>query len=662
MLQTLVEARAPLALLCATALGSTGLHVYPFPVDNPVLQLIAVRAPDVFLACAYGYPTLWLATIWVASYVVLSLCAIVLYRHPRVPPPRPLPPYPTPELRDELSLVIGETHHLTTPGPAPNPTWLVIPRRGLYTGIMVIGATGTGKTSAAMLPFADQLFAWHADDPATKLAGLILEVKGDFCRDVQRILDRHGRAADYIEIGLQSNVSYNPLQSDLDAYSLSFAIATLINQLFGKSKEPFWQQAYTDLLRAVISLRRLADGYTTLAEVYRYILDEAQIDKEIRRLKGLLTHAPDVLRVTTDAYHLHCARAPWKSWYEHAPDAFAHPYDAELENYLAQRDVPYVVERAQGRALLARRHQLEAIERWYYQSWTRLDTRLRSSIVEGIVVFLGLFDSDPDVYRHFCPPRSAYVTGPAPDEPTPLPPLADLLERGAVLALNFPMAANPALGRILAVMLKLDFHRTMLQRIARITADPARIFRDVAFIADEYHQIATTGEAEPTGDERAFSMTRQARLIPIVAGPSLSTFRTALAGDESWRTLVQCFRTKVFLTTSDDFTAQIAADLCARRETLKSRYTLAEIGQGAHISLLSGKSTAAANSFTASKSYALQEEHIFPARAFMQLQNNQAIVLPFDGQHPLPPQYTYLKPYYRDPNIGFFDETAPSAT
>ena len=33
---------------------------------------------------------------------------------------------------------------------------------------------------------------------------------------------------------------------------------------------------------------------------------------------------------------------------------------------------------------------------------------------------------------------------------------------------------------------------------------------------------------------------------------------------------------------------------------------------------------------------------------FTQLQNAQAIVLPYDGINPLPPQYCYLKPHYLD--------------
>ena len=45
----------------------------------------------------------------------------------------------------------------------------------------------------------------------------------------------------------------------------------------------------------------------------------------------------------------------------------------------------------------------------------------------------------------------------------------------------------------------------------------------------------------------------------------------------------------MFLATSDEFTARAAADLCGRRDRLKAHYTLSEGGQGAHVSLLTGR-------------------------------------------------------------------------
>ena len=56
--------------------------------------------------------------------------------------------------------------------------------------------------------------------------------------------------------------------------------------------------------------------------------------------------------------------------------------------------------------------QLDAVQRWFYDDWKRIEPKLRTSIVEGISVFLSLFDDNPKVKRVFCPKRS--VTTPKP--------------------------------------------------------------------------------------------------------------------------------------------------------------------------------------------------------------------------------------------------------
>ena len=654
MLRTLLHGRAVLALLAAAVVGTWGLHAFPMPTDNPFLSLIAVRKPQVFSVLSYGYATMWFTTPYLLASMVTSLVTIVVFRTMPSVAYRPLPAYIEPEERPAPTLVLGEAHEPTSPGRSPEPTWLTIPQRGLYTGIMILGAVGTGKTSACMYPYVDQLLRWRAADQDLKMGGLVLEVKGDFCRQVRTILQRAGRESDYVEIGLNSGVCYNPLHNDLDPYAVAYAVATLLNNLFGRSKEPFWQQAYTDLLKFVISLRRITDGYTTLAEVYRYIIDEKLIDKNIRALQAQFKDAGDVLVVPQVEHALHLRQAPWTLWVRFDGACMAHPYDSELETFLAEHGLPFSVRTGDAAIAADRRHRLEAIERWYYSAWARLDPKVRSSIVEGAVVFLSLFDENPDVYRAFCPPRSAYAKAPAPGEPRPLPPLEDLLETGHVLGLNFPVALNPALARGLGVMLKLDFQRAVLQRIPQM-GDPTRTWRDLLFVADEYHAFATVGETDPTGDERAFALSRQARLIPIVATQSLSSLRSSLGGDESWRTLVQCFRTKLFLATSDEFTARMAAELCGKNDRLKMRYTLAEADQGAHISWLTGRAAASKQTLSASKSYSFESDYVFPPRVFTELQNAQAVALPYDGLNPLPPQYCYLKPHYLDVRQSYFD-------
>ena len=133
-------------------------------------------------------------------------------------------------------------------------------------------------------------------------------MKGDFCAQVRRILAEHGRADDYIEIGLDSPYCYNPLHNDLEPYALAYSIATLLNNLYGRGKEPFWQQAYTDLVKFLILLRKVVDGYTTLAEIYHYAIDESLIERDIERGEQQFAAATPRVRVAAHDYHLSARR------------------------------------------------------------------------------------------------------------------------------------------------------------------------------------------------------------------------------------------------------------------------------------------------------------------------------------------------------------------
>jgi hypothetical protein len=659
-----LDYRAVISLAAAAAIGAAGLRVYPFPADNVFLALLYARKPVLYDGLAYLYATLWFSTPFIALSVVSTLATIVTLRCSRGTTYAALPPYPDPDHRPELFLVLGEQHHATTPARSPRPGWLTIPRRGLHTGLMIFGAVGTGKTSACMYPYVDQILGWRARSADDKVGGLVLEVKGDFCAQVQTILRQHGREDDYVEVGLDSPYCYNPLHNELEPYALAYSIASLLNNLYGRGKEPFWQQAYTDLVKFLILLRKVVDGYTTLAEIYHYAIDSGSIERDITRGEQMFGTDGPAIRIADYDFEQALAQSPWPQWTPTPDEHFVHPHNEELEAYLSAHDIPFTIDRrAAADDWEDQRDKLQAVKRWYYGNWTRLEPRLRCSIVEGIVVFLSLFDDNPTVNRAFCPPKSAYTGAPKPGRKhgTPLPPMEDLLEAGKVVALNFPVGLNPGLARALGVMLKLDFQRAVLGRIPKIAAERDKPWRDLLFVCDEYHSFATTGDTDPSGDERTFALSRQARLIPIVATQSISSLRSAVHGEESWRTLMQCFRTKVFLASADEFTARVAAELCGRAEKLKPSYQLTEAGQDARVSLLTGRAAAPKSTVTASKHYSFNVDYVFQPKVFGELQNGQAIVLPYDGLNPKPPTYCYLKPHYLDVQTSYFDHVQRGA-
>jgi hypothetical protein len=302
---------------------------------------------------------------------------------------------------------------------------------------------------------------------------------------------------------------------------------------------------------------------------------------------------------------------------------------------------------------------LEAVKRWFNDDWRRIEPKLRTSIVEGVSVFLSLFDDSPKVKKVFCPKKECYDPQKNADNQfgKPLPSFSWLIEHGAVCALNFPIGMNAGLAKALGVMMKLDFERAVLNRVPKIEAHPEQHFRQVLFLCDEYQHFATVGESDPTGDEKFFSLSRQPKCIPIVATQSISSLRSALPG-ESWRTLLQTFRTKIFLSLSDDFSARTASDLCGREDQLKVSYSLSESGHDTKVSWLTGKALSNKANIVASKSYNTQSDYRFDMKTFMELRNAQSVILAYDGINPTPPMFCYLKPYYNDPNDSYFVQLA----
>ena len=624
---------------------------FPAPVADPVVGMLSLYSPRLHAAIqAWHYlgPAFAVAG---ASSVVLAVGRVWLPGLGRRRVTGTLPRWPVDPADPAPAVVVGELHHPVALRESPKPGWLTIPERGLYTGMLICGAIGSGKTSACMRPFARQLLGWQAHDSRKRMAGLVLEVKGDFCHQVRAILEDAGRGEDYIELGLGGRWRWNPLgDSQLDSYSLAYTIASLINQLFGRSKEPFWQQAYVNLVRWIIELHRMSpDRWVTLRDVYRSTLDPEHVARKIAEVERLVEPPGKVLVKMADlAPHAEGKELEAWSWTPAGGNRLRTADDAALRQQLTKLGIAFEVGKTAGRGDPARRERLDAVRRWHRQDWLTLDPKLRSSIIEGLSVFLSVFDL-PEVAATFCPPKPAVEPPAASAADTAaiarqLPRLDDVIDGGKVLALNMPAGTNPALSRAVGVMLKQAWLQTLLRRPAEMARRPARQWRPAVFLCDEYQSFVTVGEDDPSGDEKMFALTRQSRLIPIVATQSISSLRAVLGQSEAWRALLQTLRTRVFLSLADDSSAQIASTLCGQVARMKASYTVSEQTQRAGASLLSGAPGGGTGSIGATKAFSERREPLFHPRDFTLLGNCQAIVIPYDGSRALDARRVYLKP------------------
>ena len=187
MIQRIINSKSLVAFVLAAATGMTLYFPVPFPEGNTFLLIMALRPPSAFEARKYSYTLFLFSTAYIGYSVLLSGLYIFALRAKRRIRAGRLPLFPAPRKRDDLFLVVGEVHNPRKQVPAENPHWLVILERGLFTGVAILGAIGSGKTSCCMYPFAEQILACRSGYAEKGIGGLVLEVKEEFCHTVREI-------------------------------------------------------------------------------------------------------------------------------------------------------------------------------------------------------------------------------------------------------------------------------------------------------------------------------------------------------------------------------------------------------------------------------------------------------------------------------------------
>ena len=183
--------------------------------------------------------------------------------------------------KNELHLLIGLDISTNTK--------LYLPESGLYQNFLITGTIGTGKTSSAMYPFTEQLIKYNYLHPDKKLGILILDVKGNYFKQVKQFASKYHLEKDIIEIGLNSSVRYNPLHKpNLNPIVLANRLKTILLLFSENNSESFWLDKAEQVLAECIKLCRLYNnGYVTFIELHKLITEPNYYKSKIEILKNL---------------------------------------------------------------------------------------------------------------------------------------------------------------------------------------------------------------------------------------------------------------------------------------------------------------------------------------------------------------------------------------
>ena len=182
--------------------------------------------------------------------------------------------------KSNLSLLIGKNEANSL---------VYVNEKGLYQNILITGTIGSGKTSSAMYPFTKQLIEYMSDNKKEKLGLLILDVKGNYYKQVKKYCDLCGREKDLIVLSLDGNIRYNPLDKpNLKPHVLANRLKTILTLFSSKNGEQYWLDKAEQILTECIKLCRLYNnGYVTFTELHKLITISNYYSSKISVLRNM---------------------------------------------------------------------------------------------------------------------------------------------------------------------------------------------------------------------------------------------------------------------------------------------------------------------------------------------------------------------------------------
>ena len=182
---------------------------------------------------------------------------------------------------DKLNLLIGSDEKT-----GKN---IYVQESGLYQNFLITGTIGTGKTSSAMYPFTEQILNYNSKNFDKKIGLLILDVKGNYYKQVKKYAEKYDLEKDLIIIEIGGRIKYNPLHKPyLKPAVIANRLKTILTLFSENNSESYWLDKAEQVLTEAIKLCRIYnDGYVTFKELHKIIVEENYYKEKIELMKNM---------------------------------------------------------------------------------------------------------------------------------------------------------------------------------------------------------------------------------------------------------------------------------------------------------------------------------------------------------------------------------------
>lgn len=404
-----------------------------------------------------------------------------------------------------------------------NPLYLN--EKGLFQNILITGSIGSGKTSSAVYQITKKLLKFgicSSINNCKKIGMLVLDVKGNYYDFIKKECQYIGREDDLIEISLNSNIYYNPL--DKKEYSPKIIASRLkyILLLFSpNNSESFWiDKAETVIAEVIKYIRIYNDGYVNFDELNKIISNEEYYIETKKKLVDILK----IKMVKSNKL-------------------------IEKEKNEIQRII----------------YDLNTFINFYEKEFIKLDSRTKNIIRAEISRITNLFITDYKINKHFSPKK----------EEINFNGFEELIKEGKIVVLNMNISEYGDISKVIACYLKLDFQSEVLKQLGR--GGPKRI---TAFISDEYQEYVTKNDAD------FYSQSREAMCINVISTQSFTSIKNALKEENTSNVIIQSLVNKICFRTDDEYTIEKMQKLIGKEEKERKSITIGESSKDANYSFL----------------------------------------------------------------------------